>query len=170
MLGFHSIRADMSRRARCGIPQRLISFQPCALGAKRLRSPPSFGMGKRHFSQRAPCPLVNTSGLCQNNANVRRLPTGSAVYQAPVAAAHAKSSFSLWTRHYRKCGLVSCKRLTLGAAHCTPRHTQSAFQYWGVSVIPLVASDFTGSAVSGERGASASLPQAPSLAAGAAHR
>ena len=108
MLGFHSIRA--LGRAHCGIPQWLISFQPCALGAKRLRSPSGFGVGKRHFSQRAPCPLVNTSGLCQNNDNARRQPTGSAVCQVPVAAAHAKSSFSLWTRHYRKYRLVKYKR------------------------------------------------------------
>ena len=31
MLGFHSIHAI--RRDRCGIPQRLISLQACALGA-----------------------------------------------------------------------------------------------------------------------------------------
>ena len=73
---FHSIRADMSRRARCGIPQRLIPFQPCALGAKRLRWSPASAWDLHCFSQRAPCPLVNTCGLCQNNANARRLPTG----------------------------------------------------------------------------------------------
>ena len=56
------------------------------------------------------------------------------------------------------------------APHRTLRQNQTVFQYWGVSVIPLVASDFTGSAVSGERGASASLPQAPSLAAEVAHQ
>ena len=36
---------------------------------------------------------------------------------APVAAAQEKGSFSLWTKHYRQCGLVGCRRLVPGAAH-----------------------------------------------------
>ena len=83
MLGFHSIHAI--RRDRCGIPQRLISFQACALGAKHLRwlTAPALVWGC--FSQRVLMPLVNTSGLCQNNDNVRRLATGQRVELAPMA-------------------------------------------------------------------------------------
>ena len=51
------------------------------------------------------------------NGTNYRLPTGSAVHQDPMAAAHAKSSFSLWTKHYRKYSLVKCKRPINGAAH-----------------------------------------------------
>ena len=42
MLGFHSIHAI--RRDRCGIPQRLISLQACALGAFA----PSLAPGSDH--------------------------------------------------------------------------------------------------------------------------
>ncbi len=92
----------MSRRARCGIPQRLIPFQPCALGAKRLRWSPASAWDLHCFSQRAPCPLVNTCGLCQNNANARRLPTGSMVDMPPWLRLRGMCSFSLWTKHYRQ--------------------------------------------------------------------
>ena len=43
MLGFHSIHAI--RRARCGIPQRLISLQACALGAFAPSLAPGSGIG-----------------------------------------------------------------------------------------------------------------------------
>ena len=43
MLGFHSIHAI--RRDRCGIPQRLISLQACALGAFAPAPAPGSGIG-----------------------------------------------------------------------------------------------------------------------------
>ena len=50
-----------------------------ALGAKHLRWLPAPALVFGCFSQRALVPLVNTSGLCQNNDNVRRLPNGQRV-------------------------------------------------------------------------------------------
>ena len=110
---------------------------------------PGFGVGKRHFSQRAPCPLVNTPGLCQNNDNARRLPTGPAVNMPP------------WLRHTQRVvsvcgpdiiantGLSGTSAKSTAAAHqfCltsptsptgptnaphrTLRQNQTVFQYWG---------------------------------------
>ena len=161
MLGFHSIRADMSRRARCGIPQQLISFQPCALGAKRLRWLPASAWVRRHFSQRVPCPLVNTSGLCQNNDNARRLPTGPAVNMPPwlrhtqrvvsvcgpdiIANTGLSSTSAQSTAAHQFC-LTCLTSLTspTNAPHRTLMQNQTTIQYWGAgpSVIPLAASDY----------------------------
>ena len=106
----------MSRRAHCGIPQWLISFQPCALGAKRLRSPPGFGVGKKAFQ---PAGALSTGQYTRAVSKQRQRPQTAnrpGGKHAPMAPAHAKSSFSLWTRHYRKYRLVKYKRPINGGA------------------------------------------------------
>ena len=47
------------------------------------------------------------------------------------------------------------------APHQTLRQNQTAIQYWGVSVIPLIASDYRLPQVAGHRTSPASKPQAP---------
>ena len=188
MLGFHSIRA--LGRARCGIPQWLISFQPCALGAKRLRWLPASAWVRRHFSQRVPCPLVNTSGLCQNNDNARRLPTGPAVNMPPwlrhtqrvvsvcgpdiIANTGLSSTSAQSTAAHQFCltGLTCLTSLTgpTNAPHQTLRQNQTAFQYWGYRSYVKLRVISRARRCRGKEALSASLPQAPSLAAGAAHR
>ena len=154
MLGFHSIRADMSRRARCGIPQRLIPFQPCALGAKRLRWSPASAWDLYCFSQRT----ALSTGQYMRAVPKQRKPPQTANRldgrHAPWLRLRGMCSFSLWTRHYRKYRLVNRQRLarvggaptetvnvrlspfeSVKAPHQTLMHTQSAFQYWGAQVI-----------------------------------
>ena len=63
----------------------LFRSKPARLVLSHLRWLPAPTLVWGSFSQRALKPLVNTSGLCQNNDNVRRLPNGQRVEYAPMA-------------------------------------------------------------------------------------
>ncbi len=115
-------------------------------------------------------PLPSTVGLGYRSYVKMRVITAHLKWRgaAPTRQANRKPSINGAAHQFCLTCLTSLTCLTCltsptNAPHQTLRQNQTAIQYWGagLSVIPLAASDFTGSAVSGERGVVRLSPPSP---------